>query len=140
MNAQVEELFLPVAPIAGQVFVFSVTSTSNHFDLTASNTLALQTAINGGCLVEITGDDDVFWRWSSATSGETVDESITVASGTQGNMAPRLFAGERKIERPGMAVTNATIKGLVVKSVVAATKLRVTICSRNTSQRLRLNG
>jgi len=136
----VEELFVPVAPVTGMVYVYPVTSTSFHHDLTAANSAALRAAINGGCIVEITCDDDVFWRWSIATSGETVDQAITIAAGTQANMAPRLFAGERKVERPGLINANQEVNGLVVKSVVAATFFRVTICSRSAAQRMALNG
>lgn len=146
MHPQVEELFMPVGPITGKVFVVPVTSTSSHIDLTAAAYLALQTAINGGCLVEITGDDDVFYRWSTSkgTGGaeptEVANEAVTGASGTQADMVPRLFQGERKVERPGLIDANNEVKGIVVKSVVAATILRITICSRSAAQRMSLNG
>lgn len=140
MHPQVEELFMPVGPITGKCFAVPVTSTSAHIDLTGANYLALKTAIDGGCLVEVTGDDDVFYRWSTATSGETVDQTITGASGTQANICPRLFAGERKVERPGLIDANNPVLGIVVKSLVAATILRITICSRNAAQRMSLNG
>jgi len=136
----VEELFVPVGPVTGMCYAVPVTSGSVHIDLTAANYAALRTAINGGCIVELTCDDDVFWRWSIATSGETVDQTITGASGTQANITPRLFAGERKVERPGLINANQEVNGIVVKSVVSATILRITICSRSAAQRMALNG
>lgn len=139
LNEAVEELFMPIGPITGRCFAVPVTSTSAHIDLTAGNYAALAAFINAGaCLVEVTGDDDVFYRWSSATSGETVDQAVTGASGTQANICPRLFAGERKVERPGLAVAKLlTVQGIVVKSVVAATILRITVCSKHRSQRMK---
>lgn len=138
MNGAVEELFMPVGPITGRCFAVPVTSTSAHIDLTATNYSALIAAINAGaCIVEVTGDDDVFYRWSAATSGETVDQTVTGASGTQANICPRLFAGERKPERPGLAVAKGqSVQGIVVKSVVAATILRITICSKSRTERM----
>ncbi len=138
MNGAVEELFMPVGPITGRCFAVPVTSTSAHIDLAGANYIALQTAINSGaCIVEVTGDDDVFYRWSAAASGETVDQTVTGASGTQANICPRLFAGERKVERPGLAVAKGqSVLGIVVKSVVAATILRITICSKSRTERM----
>lgn len=138
MNGAVEELFMPVGPITGRCFAVPVTSSNAHIDLTAANYAALLAAINeGACIVELTGDDDVFWRWSTATSGETVDQTITGASGTQANICPRLFAGERKVERPALAAPKgSTIQGIVVKSIVAATILRITICSKSRVERM----
>ena len=140
MHPQVEELFMPVGPITGKCFAVPVTSSSVHIEL-VGNYLALKNAINdGACIVEVTCDDDVFYRWSTAASGETVDQTITGASGTQANITPRLFVGERKVERPGLIDANNPVLGIVVKSVVAATILRITICSRNAAQRMSLNG
>jgi len=138
MNGAVEELFMPVGAITGRCFAVPVTSTSVHIDLTAANYAALLSFINNNaCIVEVTGDDDVFYRWSAATSGETVDQTVTGASGTQANITPRLFAGERKVERPGLAIAKGqTVQGIVVKSVVAATILRITICSKTRVERM----
>ena len=140
MHEMVEELFIPIGPVTGMCFAVPVTSTSAHIDLTAANYATLLAAINGGCLVEVAGDDDVFYRWSNATSGETVDQTVTGASGTQANICPRLFAGERKPERPGLINANSLVQGIVVKSVVAATIMRIVICSRSAAQRMSLNG
>ena len=139
MNEAVEELFMPVGPITGRCFAVPVTSTSAHIDLTAANYAALLAFINAGaCIVELTGDADVYWRWSVATSGETVDQTITGASGTQANICPRLFVGERKIERPGLAVAKGqSVQGIVVKSDAATTILRITVCSKHRSQRMK---
>jgi len=147
MNSIVEELFVPIGPVTGRCFAIPVTSTSVHIDITAGNYAALAAFINSGaCIVDLTGDDDVFYRWSTSrgTGGaeptETVDQAVTSASGTQANITPRLFAGERKVERPGLIDANNLVQGIVVKSTVAATILRITIYSKSAAQRLSLNG
>lgn len=138
MNGAVEELFMPVGPITGRCFAIPVTSSSVHIDLTGGNYAALLPFINAGAgIVEVTGDADVFYRWSAATSGETVDETVTGASGTQANITPRLFVGERKVERPGLAVAKGqTVQGIVVKSTAATTILRITVCSKSRVERM----
>lgn len=128
MHEMAEQLLRPVGPIEGAQFNISVTSTSAHIDLNGggdADLAGLVTAIQSGLLLELTADDDVGFLWSTSASGGTVSLAATVTAGTAAQQCRRLFQGEALPQ----AVPRGT-KGIIVISAVAATILRITVCSR----------
>lgn len=114
MGAIAEATLNTTGPLTDEIAVVAVTAASAHTDLTAD--LAIAAAIAKNEQLVITSDDaDVWFRWSLAISGETVDETAVVGS----NRAAILFVGERLPERPP-----ALCKGIVCKGR-GVTKLRI---------------
>lgn len=129
LTESVEQLFMPFGPILGRQFNFDVTSTSAHIDLSSAgdnDSDALKVFFDGGLLLELEADDDVGYRWSTATTGEEVSLAATITTGTAAHQCRRLFAGASKVERPPPGT-----QGIVVISAVAATILRVTVVSKS---------
>jgi hypothetical protein len=128
MHEMVEKLFRPVGPVLGAQFNISVTSTSQHIALDGSgdaDLLGLVQALARGEVFDVQCDDDVGFRWSAAASGEVASLAATATAGTAAQMCKRLFAGASDVH----CAPKGTL-GIVVISVVAATILRITVCSR----------
>lgn len=102
--------------------VIAVTTSSVHIDLTGTGYDLLLNAIQKQKLLVLAADSaNVWYRWSPATSGGTVDETMTAVGGTPADQAAILFSGSRAHlpERPP-----PNTKGLIVKGA-SATKLRL---------------
>lgn len=128
MEQLLEEFVNPTGPTAGKAHMISVTTASVHIDLTGASYTVLLADINGGRLMSLIAEGDIFYRWSTATSGETVDETMAASGITPANQCGMVFAGERLPERP--VVSGSEIKGIVVKAPVAC-RLRIVASSRN---------
>lgn len=114
MGAIQDSAMNPTGPLTGEIAVIAVTAASAHTDLTGDNGLTKDLLPNE--ILVITADDfDVWFRWSTATSGETVDETAT----TGNNRAAMLYVGERLPERPPAGCQGIVCKGRGV------TKLRI---------------
>jgi hypothetical protein len=107
----------PKAPVKASCFVAPVTATSAHLDI---STGALHTAIAAGKTFRLTADSDgdVFYYWSPAASGDTVDNTAT-GYDTGATQCDMIAGGTSRICTPP---TNTI--GLVVKGT-AVTKLRI---------------
>lgn len=134
MHDAAEQLFRPYGPVLGKQINVSVAATNTHVDLTSDADYdPLEAAIAKGLLLELSADDDVGYRWSTAASGEVVAFAATATAGTAAQQCKRLYAGERVVER----VPPGTV-GLVVIGA-SATVLRITVCSRRAEDLLALN-
>lgn len=119
MGAIQDAALNPTGPLTDEIAVIAVTAASAHTDLTAD--AAVAAAISRNEILAITSDDfDVWFKWSLATSGETVDETAVAGS----NRAAILYVGERLPERPP-----GLCKGIVCKGR-GVTKLRIYRASR----------
>jgi hypothetical protein len=107
----------PKGPVKAACFVAPVTATSAHLDI---STGALHTAIAAGKTFRLTADSDgdVFYYWSPAASGDTVDSTAT-GYDTGATQCDMIAGGTSRICTPP---TNTI--GLVVKGT-AVTKLRI---------------
>jgi hypothetical protein len=111
---------LSLGTSSGSYFALTVTSgSSTHTSLVASTYFAMREAITGSRVITIKAEGDVWYRFSTAASGETVDENEVTGS----NMCGILFAGERDD-----IVLPVGTNGIVHKSPVT-TKLRFWISS-----------
>ena len=134
MHDAVEQLFRPYGPVLGKQANVSVAASSAHVELGADADYApIVTAISKGELLELSADDDVGYRWSTAASGETVALTATATNGTAAHQCKRLYAGERVVERPPPGTLGIVLIGAV------ATVLRITVCSRRPEDLLKLN-
>lgn len=106
----------PLGPATGKVTVIGVTTSSAHVDLTGK---AIFTDLAKRRLITLKAEADVWYRWSTATTGETVDETDT----TTNNQCSWISAGERVDDLPP-----AGTQGIVVKAPVAC-KLRLHVGS-----------
>lgn len=115
MGAIAEAFMNPTGPLKDEVTVITVTNTSTHVDLTAE---AIAAALLKNELMTAQADGgDVYYRWSTATSGETVDEAAVAGS----NRCATLFAGQEHDRRPPTGC-----QGIVVKCPAGITvKLRI---------------
>ena len=131
MHEMVEQLFRPVGAIEGSQFNISIAAATNqHVRLDGggdADLAGLVTAIQTGLVLELEGDADIGYLWSTAISGGTVALTATATAGTAAQMCRRLFVGATHAH----AAPRGT-KGLIVISDVA-TILRITVCSRQAS-------
>lgn len=124
MSEEQQEFFCPVGPSAsatanareGRIFNVAVTTSSAAIDLAGAGYEGLYTAINGGRLLTLTAQGDVWYRWATATG--TVDETKTAAS-TPANQGILLPGGIRVPERAPPNDSGTPYKWLIVKAPVA---------------------
>ena len=125
MSQESMEFFSPLGPGNGKPTVFSVTTASVHVDLTGASYATLKADYDGGRLLSLKAEGDVYYRWSPNTSGDTVDETMIATGGTPANQCSIIFAGEHITEKPPPGT-----KGIVIKAPVAC-KLRIYASSKN---------
>jgi hypothetical protein len=111
----------PIGPSDGTPTVIAVTNSSVHVNLTSSTYATLAKAIRMKKTLVMKAEGDVYYRWSSATSGGTVDETMAASGGTPANQCGILFVGEPWSEKAPLGT-----KGIIIKTNVAAgCKLRI---------------
>jgi hypothetical protein len=125
MTANLEEFVKPLGPTNSQPHVLSVTTSSVHVDLTGASYTVLKGHIDGGRLIRLKFEGDVWYRWSPNTSADTVDESMAASGGTPANQCSVGFAGETLDESPPRGT-----RGIVIKAPVAC-KMRMHASSLN---------
>jgi hypothetical protein len=94
----------PLGPQTGKVTVIAVTAVSQHIDLTGK---AIKADLDKRRLITLKAEADVWYRWSLATAGETVNEADT----TTNDQCSWISAGERVDDLPP-----AGTQGIVVKA------------------------
>ena len=107
----------PKGPVKAACYVAPVTATSVHLDL---STTALATAIAAGKTFRLSADSagDVYYYWSAAASGDTVDETAT-GYGTGATQCDTITGGMSRIETPPINAIGLVVKGSAI------TKLRI---------------